>query len=249
MLFAASTKGSLWVDIVLASSQDPGRLAARNADGLLEQIWQYTTHQSKSFVDAAYRSVATLAFVAPTQFLPSFCNRIAQALDPAALSFIGDTELGIFSTPAGIPYIDGKYDFESFSLSNMMALPVLAKRSKGPAFSTKGKNADLEKWDEETRTALAAKKKTPSDISKLSKADQLLVDTQIRLEANVRHRISAALAMVLQGLGTIQSLLTVRIEALSTYVPRMLSALLDVVTSSGCLLYAEDAFQTFLVSC
>ena len=71
-------------------------------------VWQYSLNPSNYFRDAAYRSVATLTFVAPKTFLPILTDRIAQSFDSALLSFIGGTEIGIFRTPAGNAYVDGK---------------------------------------------------------------------------------------------------------------------------------------------
>jgi hypothetical protein len=58
--------------------------------------------------NAAYASLSTLAFVAPKAILPSLQDRVVSGLSPSLLSFVGPTELGIYNTPAGVTFVDGK---------------------------------------------------------------------------------------------------------------------------------------------
>ena len=112
----------------------------------------------------------------------------------------------------------------------------------------KGKNAAIDKWDQETRAALAAKKKASQGTSTLSKADKALVDAQLAKENEVRARIKDALARVHQSLRIIRSLLSLSSGDRDGFLPPMIFALLEAATGKNCELFGEEAFQTTLVS-
>lgn len=100
----------MWVDALLMSKKDPSAFTAQYLEDLTTQIWQYANHASSMFRDAAYDAVSTLALVSPKLVLPMLCERATQALDASTLSFVGELELGVYRTPAGTPYVDGKVD-------------------------------------------------------------------------------------------------------------------------------------------
>lgn len=106
----------------------------------------------------------------------------------------------------------------------------------------------MDKWDQETRAALAAKKKASQGTSTLSKADKALVDAQLAKESEVRSRVSDALARVHQSLRIIRSLLSLSSEERDGFLPSMVFALLHAANGKNCELFGEEAFQTILVS-
>lgn len=105
----------------------------------------------------------------------------------------------------------------------------------------------MDKWDQETRAALA-KKKASQGTPTLSKAEKALVDEQLAKEATIRVRVTEALARVHQSLRVIRSLLSLTTEERDTFLPQMTSALLQTTAGKNCTLFAEEAFQTVLVS-
>ena len=106
--FMARSKGSYWIDIVLAGQRDPQALVTDHLEDLLSRIWHASAHTSQLFRAAAYKSVATLTFVAPETLLPKLLQRVQASLSPVALSFVGPTELGILATPEGQTFVDGE---------------------------------------------------------------------------------------------------------------------------------------------
>lgn len=102
---------TIWVDAVISAAKDPAALAANYSERLLSKIWQYTEHESISFRSAAYASLSTLAFVAPHAILPELQQRVLSGLNPSQLDFIGSAEIGIYNTPAGTTYVDGKCSY------------------------------------------------------------------------------------------------------------------------------------------
>jgi chromatin segregation and condensation protein Rec8/ScpA/Scc1 (kleisin family) len=124
--------------------------------------------------------------------------------------------------------------------------PVLAANNKASGQTAKGKNAALDKWDQETRSALAAKKKA-APAPALSKADKALVEGQLKKEAEIRQRVQTVVADVRQALCCIESLTFSKAEGLSGLVPELLTALLAAIKAPQAELFQEQAFQTFLV--
>lgn len=104
----------------------------------------------------------------------------------------------------------------------------------------------MDKWDQETRAALAAKKK--QGAATLSKADRALVDAQLAHETEIRARVSDALARVHQSLRVIRSLLTLSAEDRDQFLPKIAFSLLTAMTSQKSALFEEEGFQTILVS-
>lgn len=109
---------------MISAAKDPAALAANYSESLLSKIWQYTEHEGILFRNAAYASLSTLAFVAPHAILPELQQRVLSGLDPSQLDFIGSTEIGIYNTPAGTTYVDGKFPFTlpAASSSNVITL-------------------------------------------------------------------------------------------------------------------------------
>lgn len=104
-----AAKGTpLWVDIILKAGRDPQSLASSHATALLEQIWQGVVHLATSMRLAANRSIATLVLIAPEVFLEPLAARINALLAVEKYAFIGETEMGIFSTPEGQTFVDGE---------------------------------------------------------------------------------------------------------------------------------------------
>ena len=60
---------------------------------------------------------------------------------------------------------------------------MLASKKPAPAATSKGKGAELDKWDAEVRKSLANKKAGAGKA--LSKADQAAVDAQLKKEVRV----------------------------------------------------------------
>lgn len=98
------------------------------------------------------------------------------------------------------------------------------------------------------RASLAAKKKTGAVAPVLSKADKALVDAQLAKETAIRSRITDKLSDIRQACLTAQALLTAQTDAIAAFIPGLLAALLGAVRAPHCALYAEDVFQTILVS-
>lgn len=105
----------------------------------------------------------------------------------------------------------------------------------------------MEKWDQETRAALAAKKSS-STTPVLSKTDRALVEAQLAKESAIRGRVADALARVHQALRIVRSLAGGASLELVQIFPQITFSLIEAAKSQTCELYSEDLFQTILVS-
>lgn len=83
---------------------------------------------------------------------------------------------------------------------------------------------------------------------KLSKADQALVDEQLRKERDIRSRIVSVVAEIRKAFQTTQSLIkSGSTQLLRSFIPVILSPILAASLVPQAQLYSEEAFQTILV--
>ncbi|KAG5952595.1 hypothetical protein E4U53_000471 [Claviceps sorghi] len=192
---------SSWIDICLRMGVDPGALAKKHLDRLLQEIDSRTSFDQKAslalqsaikapFVDtiqqAAYNSAAELAFVAPEVVIPRLIELIGRDLDPTQLQNIGPMEAAIYRTPEGTCFVD-----------------VLAKKGQNNAPNKNTKDYDILKWEEELRSQLQQKK---GQQRKLTSEETSKVNEQLRKESDIRKSIRRVEAKLLRGIGIIKSL-------------------------------------------
>jgi len=121
-------------------------------------------------------------------------------------------------------------------------LSVLASR-KTAHTSSKGKGADLEKWDAEVRSSLA-NKKAPS----LSKQDQALVSEQLKKESAIRKRIFQIRSRLLRGLQIVKYLVAGNIREFVAYVSLTAELLVEGgALNLGARLVGQIGFETYIV--
>lgn len=86
-------------------------MVERNQTKLLKLLLDHSTAppKSKAFAQAAYRATRTLAFIAPSIYVPEFLSKIREDLNPMQLDFIGAEELGIWQTPPGTTFVNGEF--------------------------------------------------------------------------------------------------------------------------------------------
>lgn len=63
---------------------------------------------SIGFARASYRAVSTLAFVAPEVVLPRIVEQLHADINADEINSLTDQDLGIWATPEGTAYVDGK---------------------------------------------------------------------------------------------------------------------------------------------
>lgn len=218
-----------WITIVQSLGLDPANLVSVKRERILDLLWEVASAPPKDarFAEAAYRAIATLAFVDPVEFVGDILAKIKSDLDPAALDFIGIEERGIWQTP-----------------SDQMFTDVLSKKSDQVENKNR-KDYAVEKWEQEVREQLAKKKATTPGAN-LSKQDKALVAAQLRKEADVREEIALEQARLKRGLELVSSLAASGVSAVESQLGTLAHLLLSSVFGAGAFLVDDRAFEVFI---
>lgn len=217
-----------WIRLCQRAQIDPGDLAREKAARLVGEIRMYTGLSGKSthIRDAALRSSATLAFVAPETITPLIVKLLTDDLNPELLRGIGPTEAAIWRTSEGVTFVD-----------------VLSKGS-GNAVG-KGKDTDTLKWEAELRAQLAQKKGAER---KLTSDEKAKVEEQLAKEAVIRKRVDEVNLKLTRGIGVIQSLADGPPTAVEMWMGQAVRALLKAMEAGAGLIVGDKGVKAFLVS-
>ncbi|KAI2609222.1 translational activator GCN1 [Hypoxylon sp. NC1633] len=217
-----------WIDLCLRVGLDPGSLARRYEEELIQQIIEKTSfdQQSKAIKAAACNAAADLAFVAPDTVTPKIVELVRKDLATGELKEIGPVEAAIFRTPEGTAFID-----------------VLAKKQTLPDKNTK--DYDTLKWEEELRSQLAQKK---GQQRKLTADEQAKVNAQLKKECEIRHSVEQLESRLIRGFGIIKSLVDSPPTEPNLWIGPSISALLAAL-EAGAGLITGDAGPTAYLAC
>ncbi|KAI0077211.1 ARM repeat-containing protein [Panus rudis PR-1116 ss-1] len=220
-----------WIEACQAARVDPHDLVAAKADTIVSKVLDACNVESKdfhpSFLEASYRAVTTLAFVAPEIVIPRIVERISADLDPTDVNALTDTDMGIWSTPEGTTFID-----------------VLANKKKDEP-EKKGKGAKDAQWEAEVRQALANKKKA-AGAPVLSKQDAALVQAQLEKEAGIRKRVNLLKARLERGLNLVHALVDARVDELRVHLSHVIEVMLTGVFGKAVSLVGSRPFEVYL---
>ncbi|KAJ3902374.1 hypothetical protein F5879DRAFT_1043683 [Lentinula edodes] len=95
--------------------------------------------------------VSTLAFVSPGDVLPKILEQLRQDINLDVLSSLTEDEFGIWATPEGTAFVD------------------VISFTKDDVRDKKGKDSEINKWEDELRKSLADKKAKAAKTSTLTK--------------------------------------------------------------------------------
>ncbi|KAJ8126135.1 hypothetical protein O1611_g7503 [Lasiodiplodia mahajangana] len=216
-----------WIDLCLKVGVDPGGLARKYEQKLIDQLIEKTQFGQNSLIikAAACNAAADLAFVAPEVMITRIIDLIGADLATTELQEIGPMEAAIFRTPEGTAFID-----------------VLAKKSQTvPNKNTK--DYDTLKWEEDLRNQLAQKK---GFQKKLTADEQAKVSAQLKKEAEIRYSIQQLEARLMRGLGIIQSLVSGPPTDASLWLGPSVTALLEAMEAGACLIVGKAAPSAYL---
>ncbi|KAK4098377.1 ARM repeat-containing protein [Parathielavia hyrcaniae] len=218
-----------WIDLCLRVELDPGELARKYEEALIQEIIARTGfgQKSESIKNAAYSAAAELVFVAPESMTSRVVALIRQELDASQLQSIGPLEAAIFRTPEGTAFVD-----------------VLAKKQN--AVPNKNvKDYDTLKWEEELRAQLAAKKGTQK---KLTADEAAKVNAQLKKEAEIRENVRQVAAKLLRGFGIVKALATGPPSDAGRWMGAAAQTTLAAITA-GATLITGDAGPMAFISC
>ncbi|KAI8144145.1 armadillo-type protein [Fennellomyces sp. T-0311] len=224
---ASPTDKYNWITLMQRAGVNPGKLVENQESKILDLLKQTFASKEKSelFYQAALSAISTLVFIRP-DLIFSFVDLACENLDAKSMDGIGETEYGIWQTPADQVFVD-----------------VLSKNKKGATESRGRKGAD-EKWEEELRAELAKKKGTPA--KKLTKDEQAAVDKQRKLEAETRGQVQTVCNHLSLGLDIIHSLVIGNPNDLKESLSELVSTLLSIAKAHGGLLVGERIVDTFM---
>ncbi|KAI0120993.1 armadillo-type protein [Xylariales sp. AK1849] len=218
---------SSWIDTTLRVGLDPGTLARKHQDYLLQDIVDKAGFDQKANIvkTAACKAAADLAFVAPEVITPKIIEMIRKDLSTKDLGDIGPVEAAIFRTPEGTAFID-----------------VLAKKQQVlPNKNTK--DYDTLKWEEELRSQIAAKKGAQK---KLTADEQAKANAQLKKESDIRKFIQQMEARLLRGIGIIKGLITGPPTEANLWMGPSVNALLRAMEAGACLITGDAAPSVYL---
>jgi len=248
---------NMWIELIQRVNVDPEQLVLRQQNNLLQLVLQSLDPNVRRSISpedasmippqasdaqqtAALRAITTLAFVSPDKALPSLVEIVKQDMDPELLRSLTQFDYNVWSTPEGVPFVDGKCSRVVIYSSNLLS--VLASTKKNVVVE-KGKDAELKKWDAETKKALAIKKGPPP----LSKQEKALVDAQLAKEQIVRDKVQSVQHSLRRGLAILRSVLAARVEKLGQHLSLIADCLLSGVLKNGFILVDEEAIFAYLV--
>ena len=159
-----------WVGLVQRSGHkiDVGDLVERNYQSILENIYpRLSTTKNSQLYSAFIKAVGVLNFIKPEKVAPVIVEYITNDIDISKLQ---------------------NYDTESFKIwkaeEGEVVVDVLNQGKK--VEDKNSKDYETKKWEEELKSELA-KKKAPQ--KKLTKEEQILVNTQLAKESAIRQEI------------------------------------------------------------
>ncbi|KAI0688462.1 ARM repeat-containing protein [Cytidiella melzeri] len=216
-----------WIELCQATSLDPRDVVVAHLDRLLSIVLEATEGTTATFVEAGYRSVTTLAFVAPEIVIPRILAQVRSDINSQEIDAITDEELAIWAQPEGTTYID-----------------VLANK-KPVETQKKGKGYKDAQWEAEVRKSLADKKKN-AGVATLSKQDQALVQAQLQKEAVIRRRVDGVKSRFTRGLHLVDAIVRARSEKLHAHLSSLVNILLSGAFGKAVVLIGELAFQYYV---
>ncbi|VDC02874.1 unnamed protein product [Peniophora sp. CBMAI 1063] len=198
-----------WIDLCVRARVDPAKVVRQHLDALFAEVDRAFEEGSEGMEGAGLRAQSVLAFVEGKVVLGKIRERVGKALDEggASVRALSADEMGMWATPDGETFID-----------------VLAAKKPAAVATSKGKGAELDKWDAEVRKSLASKKAGTGKA--LSKADQAAVDGQLKKETAIRARINALAHRLLVSLRTILELVNAKIDGLQSHAPAFAALIL-----------------------
>ncbi|KAJ4411345.1 translational activator of GCN4 [Neurospora sp. IMI 360204] len=218
-----------WIDLCLKVETDPGELARKYEQRLLDEIVNRTLYEQKSETVrlAAYSAAAELVFVALETMTPRIVDLIQQNLNVSEVQSVGPLEAAIFRTPEGTAFVD-----------------VLAKK-QNVVPNKNDPNYHTLKWEEELREQIAQKKGVQR---KLTAEENAKVNAQLKKEAEIRESVRHVAANLLRGFGIVKALATGPPTDASRWMGPAVKATLSVINAGATLITGEAGPLAF-ISC
>ncbi|KAI6101038.1 armadillo-type protein [Pisolithus croceorrhizus] len=185
---------SLWIEMCQKAGRNPHDLVQKHIDSIVTTVLEASMVDPR---DASYRTVSTLAFVLRADI---------------------DVDFGIYETPEGTAYADGKgADIAKWEAELRQSLASKKGASQGA-----------------------------SSTAFLSRQAQALLQAQLDKEAVVRQRVISLKARLQRALALTRGLVSAKIPDTRAYVSSISAMLLEVALAQGSKLVGNVVFETFI---
>ncbi|KAL8952549.1 MAG: hypothetical protein Q9222_001539 [Ikaeria aurantiellina] len=220
-----------WIDICLATGQDPGDLARSSSDRCLAKLRSSVEAVSNGEQRAIIRAAACdaaaqLAFVAPDAIVQPLVQAVVQDLSAAGIQSYSTLDVAIARTPEGTVFVD-----------------VLDSKGQESQVNRSTKDYETLMWEAEVRSQLAAKK---GQERKLTADDRAKVDAQVKKEVGIRQQVLASEERLRQGIGIIAALVNGPPNDAGLWLGPCSEALLDAISANAGLLVGDYAEMVYL---
>ncbi|KAF8447085.1 armadillo-type protein [Kalaharituber pfeilii] len=219
-----------WITICQQTKVDLGDLVREQATRLVGEIKFYTAVSGRSVYirEAAIKSCATLAFVAPEAITPLLVSMFEADLNGNLLNGIGEAEVKIWKTPEGVLFID----------------PLSTNKGQTQSLKSNAKDYDTLKWEAELRDQL--EKKKGQTQKKLTAEEQAKVNDQLTKESAIRAKVEDISMKLKRGVGVIRALAEGNLTGVEIWMTPALKALLQILTAGGGMLVGQDGVKAYL---
>ncbi|KAI9477816.1 MAG: armadillo-type protein [Benjaminiella poitrasii] len=224
---ASPTNKYNWITLVQRANVHPGKLVNEKSSAIIEKLKETleARQESELFYEAAISAISTIVFILP-ESIPEFIDLAKKNLSGELMKDIGELESNIWKSPADIPFVD-----------------VLKKDKKNESRANRKGNKKDDEWEEELRAELAKKKGMPQ---KLTKEEQVAVNTQLKKEAEIRANVQTVYNKLSLGLSIITSLVSGNCEATTEHLIELIRILLNAAKHNVGLLVDETLANTYL---
>ena len=220
-----------WIEVCLRTGQDPGEIAKMYSNECIQQVMNVLQGRvidsvSDKVKQAAYNTLAELAFAAPAIITPLLVEEIKANLPADELQVYGPTEFAIARTPEGIAFVD-----------------VASKKVETQRLDKNVRDYDTLKWEQEVRSQLAHKK---GQEKKLTLEEQIKVKAQLAKEAAIREKVLELEKKMEVGIGIVRGLAIGPPTEAGMWMGPSIRSLLGVIKAGVGLLVGETANQAFI---
>lgn len=220
-----------WIETCIRVGQDPGALVSTHSQECVDHVirtldsWNDRT-ASAGVKSAAYRTLAELAFVAPSEITPILVKEIVLNLSPLKLSSFTQVDYAIAKSPEGTAFVD-----------------VLDDKARSKILDKGTKDYHTIKWEEELRSQLAQKN---GHQRKLTAEEQAKVKTQLAQEASIRNEVVQVKGKIRRGLGIVLGLANGPPTQAEIWMGPSLKALLDIIKAGANNIVENDANKVYI---
>lgn len=219
---------SSWIELCLTMGLDPGHLAQVQTNALLKEVGVRSAPGQPDVVkEAAFRSAADLAFVAPEVIFPKLNELVSRDLDATQLHSVGPVEAAIFKAPPDYCFID-----------------VLGKKTQAALPNKHSTDFDFTSWEQNMLSEMAKRK---SQHKKLTGEDATKFNAQLKKEADIRENLEDIRGHFLRGIGIIEALATGSPTESTLWLGLAVKLLLGIIDAGASLIIGNAAADAFLV--